>query len=182
MTDLSTDAGETNEFISGKNWWVPANARGIIPKEARTNRATHQYNTVQVQGGKEVIPAKELINLAHQNGFVRSELEVLALDLQEQTAVFMATVYFDDGSVYTDIGDASPDNTNSMTASSYPRMAATRAISRALAQALNADTNAAEEIAPSGGGNQRASFRSNTKASGSARKAAPQEDDDDWND
>lgn len=161
---------------------------GVDLNADRTDRSKHEYATVQVQGGKEVIPAKELINLAHKNGFVKSELQMLHIDMDEGSAVVMATVYFSDGSSYMDIGDATADNTNSMTSASFPRMAATRALSRALAQALNADTNAAEEINSGGGGNSgssnRSSFRGNTtKASGSSKKAAADDDDDDddWN-
>lgn len=159
---------------------------GVDLNADRTDRSKHEYATVQVQGGKEVIPAKELINLAHKNGFVRSELQIINIDMDEGSAVVMATVYFADGSSYMDIGDATSENTNSMTAASFPRMAATRALSRALAQALNADTNAAEEInSGGGGGGNRSSFRGNTsKASGTSKKSksSDDDDDDDWDD
>jgi hypothetical protein len=51
-----------------------------------------------------------------------------------------------DGSVFADVGDASPSNVNKAVAKHFPRVAATRAAARALRHGLNVTMVAFEEL------------------------------------
>jgi hypothetical protein len=110
-------------------------------------------------------------------------LEVITIDARSNFCAFMARVYFDDGTMFTDAGDASPENTAGNTLAAFVRMASTRAISRALAQALNADTNAAEEFGPQGATSSRGGKEQFPAAKQNYKpKPKPKVDDDEWED
>lgn len=74
---------------------------------------------------------------------------------------------------YTDIGDANPKNcTSENTAAAYPRMAATRALGRALAQAFNITEALAEEMLESGAAAPAQQSRPAQQGSAPAQQAA----------
>lgn len=122
---------------------------------------------VPIGGGKQHPTADGLIDKAHRNAtdrgfvFVGSTMELVARPGPENnmTAIVLATVSFrsqyepDWGVMtFTDMADANPTNcTSPNTAAAYPRMAATRALGRALAQALNVAEALAEEMVQNGG-------------------------------
>lgn len=124
--------------------------RLIVPDPERYSR-NHNMRTQEIgRGGQKVYPKHELLNEAHNRGLVGIELTPLTSPIEDEY-IFLAQVTFADGTTFEDIGDASPRNCNNTTATALPRMAATRAISRAIALAINADTNVDVEM-PDGGG------------------------------
>lgn len=62
------------------------------------------------------------------------------------TAIVMATATFDDGRVFSDVGDCSPANVSAQIAASSIRMASTRAKGRVLRDALNVGQTLLEEL------------------------------------
>lgn len=66
-----------------------------------------------------------------------------------QLAVVEATGTFDDGRVFTDIGDCSPQSTSAHLAAASLRIASTRAKGRALRDALNVGQTMFEELGDS---------------------------------
>jgi hypothetical protein len=86
-----------------------------------------------------------LLSMAHQQGLVRLEAQLVTVTAERATAT--ATAVFADGRLFTKAADATPDNVGSRIKPHYPRMALTRAKARALRDALNlGDLVAAEEL------------------------------------
>ena len=85
-----------------------------------------------------------LLQLAHARGLVALETTVVSVSLDQ--AVCQATARFEDGRVFTDIGDASPENVAKHLRPHFVRMAATRASARALRRALNISACSVEEL------------------------------------
>lgn len=99
---------------------------------------------VPMQGKPHVLYAG-LLSLAHQQGLVRLEVQLVCVTADRATAT--ATAVFADGRRFTEAADATPDNVGSRIKPHYPRMALTRAKARALRDALNlGDLVAAEEL------------------------------------
>ena len=85
-----------------------------------------------------------LLHLANARGLV--SLETTVISVSTELAVCQAVARFADGRVFTDIGDASPDNVAQHLRPHFIRMAATRASARALRRALNINDCAVEEL------------------------------------
>jgi hypothetical protein len=122
---------------------TPAPADNPAPHEhvEHTHRVPAQY-IVMIQN-KPFVRFAGLLALAHERG-LQSLRTVFtfndaALSLAECTAVFPF-------GTFTDVGDASPDNTNQKVRAHFRRVAATRATARALRQALNINMVAVEEL------------------------------------
>lgn len=79
--------------------------------------------------GKDFVTYAGLLDLAHQEGLVKLEVKLLQLPSEDNgfQAICMATAVTSNEKVFTDIGDASPSNTNKMIAAHLIRMASTRA-------------------------------------------------------
>ena len=80
--------------------------------------------------GRPFIRFEGLLALAHARGLVA--LETTVVQVSSDWAVCQSTARFQDGRVFTDIGDASPTNVKKHLAPHFVRMAATRASARAL--------------------------------------------------
>ena len=78
-----------------------------------------------------------LLHMAHQSGLCALQVDVVTVS--ETFAVMRATATFNDGGVWTDIGDATPQNVGKKVAASFIRMASTRAKARCLRTALDID-------------------------------------------
>ncbi len=99
--------------------------------------------------GREFVKYPGLLDLAHQKGISSIEVEIVQMPTKENGnfAVCRATVMSKVGETYSDIGDASPANTNSKVSKHLLRMASTRAIARALRSYTNVGMTALEELA-----------------------------------
>ena len=114
-----------------------------------------KIETVKVAGGKDHPTYAGVLNEAHKKGLKRIEVEILQFPTDENhfmcicSATVEMRVMIDKGeytNVFTEIGDASPKNVNSMIAPHLIRMAATRAKGRALRDAVNIGQALKEEM------------------------------------
>jgi hypothetical protein len=99
--------------------------------------------------GKEFVKYPGLLDLAHQKGICRIEVEALQYPTKDNGsfAICKAVVESKEGESFSDIGDANPENVNSRIAKHLLRMASTRAIARALRSFTNIGMTCLEELA-----------------------------------
>lgn len=120
--------------------------------------------------GKEFILYGGLLELAKEKGIKRLEAEVVQIpsDANGSYAVCAAVLEGTDGSVYREVGDASPSNVNANIAPHILRMAATRAKARALRDFTGVDMVALEELGADvlGRDSERDQSPSNTQRKG----------------
>lgn len=85
---------------------------------------------------------------AHKQGLASITTKVLQYPTADNggLTIIEATVAGKNGEIYSDIGDASPKNVNTMIAPHLIRMASTRAKGRALRDFINCGTALAEEL------------------------------------
>ena len=123
--------------------------------------------TIGIQG-RQHPSADGLVHRAHRDstdrGFflVGTNINLVQLPTPENnmTAIVIAKVIMEDqhGQRYEfeGLGDANPQNCSGQTGAAFPRMAETRAVSRALSVALNVSGAVAEEMLEAGGAPQQA--------------------------
>lgn len=98
--------------------------------------------------GKDFVTYAGLLDLAHQQGLVKLEVQPLQMPAEDNglQAICQATAVTSGGKVFSDLGDASPGNTNKMIAAHLIRMASTRAKARVLRDITNIGITALEEL------------------------------------
>jgi hypothetical protein len=94
--------------------------------------------------GKEFVQFAGLLAMAHAQGLISLQAELLTVTPDLATA--RATATFADGRTFTEAADATPDNVNTQVRKHFARCALTRAKSRALRDALNIAMVALEEL------------------------------------
>ena len=94
--------------------------------------------------GKPFVTFDGLLAMAHARGLVALETTLISATLDQ--AICQCTARFADGRVFTDIGEASPDNVAKHLRPHFVRMSATRASARALRRAVNVLHCAVEEL------------------------------------
>lgn len=101
----------------------------------------------RVVATREVVTYAGLLNRAHQEGLKEIETKLLQAPSADNamTAISMAKVVTEKG-VFTECGDANPNNVNATIAPHIIRMAFTRAKARALRDAVNVGVIALEEL------------------------------------
>jgi len=89
--------------------------------------------------GKDVATYPAMIDYAHQAGIKSLDVAMLQYpsSANGMVAICAAKVVKTSGEVFSDIGDASPDNVPKGCVDSYVRIASTRAKSRAISDAFN---------------------------------------------
>ncbi len=102
--------------------------------------------------GQEFITYEGLLSEAHAKGLksIRTRLVQLPDSSNGQTAVVTAEVELEGGKVFAGIGDANPQNVNSMIAKHLIRMAETRAKARAFRDAVNIGMTSLVELDDTG--------------------------------
>ena len=97
---------------------------------------------------KDFVLYAGLLDLAHQKGILKIDVDPIQLPTKENDhmAICKATVLSKSGEVFTDVGDATPQNCHPRVAKHLLRMASTRAIARALRSMTNVGMTALEEI------------------------------------
>jgi hypothetical protein len=97
---------------------------------------------------KDFVLYAGLLDLAHQKGILKIDVDPIQLPTKENDhmAICRATVISKSGEVFTDVGDATPQNCHPRVAKHLLRMASTRAIARALRSMTNVGMTALEEI------------------------------------
>ena len=146
--------------------------------------------------GKDFVTYAGLLDLAHQQGLARLEVELIQHPNVENgnEAICRAIAESASGQIFSDWGDASPTNTNKMISAHLIRMASTRAKARALRDLTNIGITALEELggdvddftgskngtsfdsgngSGNGNGNGNGSFRSPRKAQKATTQVAP---------
>ncbi len=135
--------------------------------------------------GKEFVQYAGLLDLAHQHGLNKIEVEYVQLPTKENgnMAICKAIATSKDGQTFTDIGDATPNNVNPRIAPHIIRMASTRAKARCLRDMCNIGITCLDElkdeedvITGNGNGRKRASPKAPGNGSnGSKDKAQAKE-------
>jgi hypothetical protein len=99
--------------------------------------------------GKDFVLYVGVLDLATQKGLLKLEVELLQFPSSENgnEAICRAVAEGKHGEVFSDIGDANPDNCHSMIAKHLIRMASTRAKGRALRDMCNIGIACIEELA-----------------------------------
>lgn len=99
-------------------------------------------------GGREYINYEGLRLLGQIIGIKRLQVHPVQIPSADNgmLAVCAAVLEGDNGAVYSDVGDASPDNCSKMTQKHLVRMAATRAKARVLRDYVGVDAPAFEEL------------------------------------
>lgn len=99
--------------------------------------------------GKEFVMYPGLLDLGHQKGILRIEVDPLQYPTKENGnfAICKSTVVSKTGETFIDVGDANPTNCNSRVAKHLLRMASTRSIARALRSFTNIGMTCLEELA-----------------------------------
>lgn len=107
--------------------------------EKKDNKpAVKEKYAIKVKGIETVTyPGK--LDYAHQCGLKSIQTEIVQYpdETNKHMAICSTTVTTEDGKVFTDIGDASPDNVPAGCRGNYIRIASTRSKSRALSDAYN---------------------------------------------
>jgi len=98
--------------------------------------------------GKEFVLYSGLLDLAHQIGLSRLEVEVIQYPTADNgmEAICRATAESRTGDMFSDVGDGSPKNVNRAVALHILRMASTRAKARVLRDMVNAGMTSLEEL------------------------------------
>lgn len=101
-----------------------------------------------VIGTREAVTYAGLLNRAHQEGLksIKTTLVQAPSEANGMTAISMAEVETEKG-VFTDYGDANPENVDSIIVPHIIRMSVTRAKARALRDAINVGVVSLEELA-----------------------------------
>ena len=99
--------------------------------------------------GKDFVLYAGVLDLATQKGLLKLEVELLQFPSKENgnEAICRAVAVGKNGEVFSDIGDANPNNCHSMIAKHLSRMASTRAKGRALRDMCNIGIACIEELA-----------------------------------
>ncbi|MFU2207722.1 hypothetical protein [Solidesulfovibrio sp. C21] len=98
--------------------------------------------------GKDFVLYSGLLDLGHQRGLAKLEVELVQHPTKENgmEAVCKAVAMTRTGEIFVDIGDANPSNTNRAIAAHVIRMASTRAKARVLRDMNNIGMTALEEL------------------------------------
>jgi hypothetical protein len=99
--------------------------------------------------GKDFVLYAGLLDLAHQRGLLKLEVELVQYPTKENgnEAICRAVAQGKLSEVFSDLGDANPGNCHSMIAKHIIRMASTRAKARVLRDMTNIGMTALEELA-----------------------------------
>jgi predicted nucleic acid-binding Zn finger protein len=127
--------------------------------------------------GKDFVLYAGVLDLATQKGLLKLEVELLQFPTKENgnEAICHAIAESKTGEVFSDIGDANPNNCHSMIAKHLIRMASTRAKARCLRDMCNISIVAVEELADFDDviGTGQTKKTSGKKAAGNTDKKAP---------
>lgn len=97
--------------------------------------------------GKDFVTYEGLLDLAHQEGLVSIDVELLQIPSKENGDIAIAkAIAKTKDRTFVDIGDAGPNSVNSMIKPHIIRMASTRAKARALRDLTNVGMTAIEEL------------------------------------
>ena len=112
---------------------------------------------IQIRG-KDVTTYEGKLDYAHQFGIQSLQVEIIQFPTEQngQMCICQAKLVTADDRVFSDMGDASPNNVPRGCADSFPRVASTRAKSRVLSDAFNIKGAVSDDadMSPDGGGGE----------------------------
>ena len=122
-------------------------AESRIGKKANSAKLNKDF--IMSIDGKDFVTYQGLLDLAHQKGLSRIEVEIVQFPNMdnEHLVIARAVAETNDGGLFSDYGDASPANCNGRVARHLIRMASTRAKARVLRDLTNVGMTALEELA-----------------------------------
>lgn len=125
---------------------LSGNHRSEIASGRKRPRLAEEF-TRQIDG-KDFVLYAGLLDLAHQRGLSRLEVELVQFPSKENDhlAICRATAVTRNGDVFVDFGDANTSNCNPKVAKHLIRMASTRAKARALRDFTNIGITCLEEL------------------------------------
>jgi len=100
---------------------------------------------IQMIHGKPFVRYPGLLAMAHEQGLVK--LEARFISVTPDVALAEATATFADGRIFTEAGDATPENVKPEMQAHFARLALTRAKARCLRDALNIGMCSVDELA-----------------------------------
>ena len=114
--------------------------------QARTPKLDQRF--IITIDGKEFVTYQGLLDLGHQKGIRKIVVEILQFPdkTNDNFAICQAVIESSDGNIFTDIGDANPQNCGSRVSKHLLRMASTRAKARALRDMTNIGITCVEEL------------------------------------
>ena len=118
-----------------------------MPKE-KTKQTTLDERFITEIDGNKFIQLAGLIDLGHKRGLSKIEVDIVQLPSSdnENFAVCKCVVVSKDQEVFSEVGDASPANTNSRVSKHLLRIAASRSLGRALRIFTNAGLVCLDEL------------------------------------
>lgn len=121
-----------------------------MPTANKTKPKLDDRFVMSVQG-KDFVLYSGLLDLAHQHGLARLDVELIQhpTEVNGREAICRAIAVTKDGETFTDLGDASPTNCSKNIVPHLIRMASTRAKARVLRDMSNIGMTALEELAGS---------------------------------
>jgi len=145
--NIRTEPGfRCKHLISVMNSIENGNGKHVKFLEKRKPKLDKQF--IKNIEGRDFVLYAGLLDLAHQKGLLKMEVDLLQYPTQENNnlAVSRAVATSKSGEVFIDVGDANPINCNSKVAKHLIRMASTRAKARALRDLTNIGMTALEEL------------------------------------
>jgi hypothetical protein len=142
-----TDPNFTCKHIIAVRQCVPnGDAKAVEYLERRKPRLDERF--IMELEGREFVKFSGLLDLGHQKGILKVEVEPLQFPTKENEhmAICKAVISSKAGETFSDIGDANPQNCNSRVSKHLLRMASTRAIARALRCFTNIGMTCLEEL------------------------------------
>jgi hypothetical protein len=143
--DFAIHAPKDPEFVC-KHILATSNGNVIPLFEPHRIRLDERF--IKQIKGKDFVLYPGVLDLGHQEGIKKLEVEAIQLPTKEngQNAICKVILETLDGKVYTDYGDANPLNVNKEVAGHILRVASTRAKARVLRDATNVGMTCLEEL------------------------------------
>jgi hypothetical protein len=137
--EAEADAEEQQETAATQTTVLAAE---VIPYKAPAPTVPAQF--VSSIKGKPFVQFAGLLTVAHQQGLL--SLTERVTHVTDTWVLAEARAEFEDGRVFVGVGDSSPDNVGKEVKPHWRRLAGTRAMARALRQALNIAMCSVEEL------------------------------------
>ena len=143
--DFAIHAPKDPEFVC-KHILAVSNGNVIPLYEPHKIRLEERF--IKLIKGKEFVLYPGVLDLGHQEGIKKLEVQAIQLPTKEngQNAICKVILETTDGKVYTDYGDANPVNVNKEVAGHILRVASTRGKARVLRDATNVGMTCLEEL------------------------------------
>jgi len=145
--DFAIHAPKDPEFVC-KHIIAVTNGNGNVSPLFEPHKIRLEERFIKLIKGKEFVLYPGVLDLGHQEGIKKLEVEAIQLPTKEngQNAICKVILETLDGKVYTDYGDANPLNVNKEVAGHILRVASTRAKARVLRDATNVGMTCLEEL------------------------------------